>query len=252
MPKLSLSATALLFLALLTLGGCSSTPDSEDPSGWSAERYYEEARKALEIGDYQSAINHLENLEIQHPFSKFTAQGQLDIAYAYYKYNEPESALAAADRFIKLYPRHPRVDYALYLKGLANFERGVSALDLLLELETERRDPTFALASFRTFEELITRFPDSPYAADAKQRMIHLRNRLARHELLVADYYLRKRAHLAAANRAKYILEHYPRSQSVPEALKILVEAYRALGLDQLASDADKVLRLNYPERVNN
>ncbi len=237
-----------LGLAILLSSGCSIFQSDENQGRWSAERYYHEAQSALEIGDYQAAINHLEDLEIQYPFSRYTSQGQLEIAYAYYKFNEPESALAAAERFIKLYPRHEHVDYAYYLKGLANFERGVSSLDLLLDLETTRRDPKPALESFRAFEQLIRRFPDSDYVADAKQRMVYLRNRLAQYELYIARYYMRRGAPLAAVNRSKQLLETYPRTPSIPEALALMSEAYLALDLKDLAEDTQKILQANYPD----
>ncbi len=245
MPKLNI---LLLSLGLLFLSACSTL--QEDPSQWSAKRFYEEAQAALAIGDYQSAITYLEDLEIQYPFSKYTAQGQLEIIYAYYKFNEPESALAAADRFIKLFPRHERLDYVYYLKGLSNFERGVSSLDLLLDLPTAKRDPQPSLNAFRDFEQLIQRFPQSEYVADAKQRMVHLRNKLAQYELQVALYYMRRGAPLAAINRSKYLLKTYPQTPAVPDALAIMATAYDSLNMEELARDTRDILELNYPNHT--
>jgi len=238
--------TLLFGLALLLLSACTTLQG--DPSQWSAERYYQEAQAALAIGDYQTAITYLEDLEIQHPFSDYTAQGQLEIIYAYYKFNEPESALAAADRFIKLFPRHPRLDYVYYLKALSNFERGVSSLDLLLDLKTSKRDPQPSLDAFRDFEQLIQRFPQSQYVEDAKQRMVHLRNKLAQYELHVASYYMRRGAPLAAINRTKQLLKTYPQTPSVPDALFIMARAYKALNMAELARDAQHILDTNYPD----
>ncbi|ALP52856.1 hypothetical protein Tel_06630 [Candidatus Tenderia electrophaga] len=232
-------------LLLALLSGCAST---QDPSTWSAKRFYDEARDAMEVEDYQSAIKYYEDLEIHHPFSPFAQQAQLEVIYAYYKYDEPESAIAAADRYIKLYPRAADVDYAYYLRGLVSFERGMGSLDLWLGLEADRRQPQSARNAYRYFEELIKRFPDSRYVADAKQRMLHLRNQLARYELNVADYYFRRGAYLSAANRAKYALENYPQTPAIPDALVIMIKAYRRLGVADLAADALEVMQLNYPD----
>lgn len=236
---------SLFILAVTILAGCATTKD--DPSKWSAERYYEEAQKSMASSDYQAAIKHFEDLEVRHPFGPYTEQGQLEIAYAYYKYDEPESAIAAADRFIKLYPRHKNVDYAYYIKGLANFNRGLSGFDLFLGLDPTSRDPKPAREAFRNFSDLIQQFPNSRYTDDARQRMIYLRNHLAQYELHVADYYMRRKAYLAAANRGKYILETYPQTPATPQALAIMVQAYRELQLNDLANDALSVLKLNYP-----
>ncbi len=235
-----------VLISLLTLiAGCAST---QDPGKWSAKQFYDQARQAIEVEDYQTAIKYYEDLEINHPFSPFTQQAQLEVIYAYYQYDEPESAIAAADRYIKLYPRAKNVDYAYYLRGLVSFDRGMSSLDLWLELETDKRQPQTALSAYRYFEELIKRFPDSQYAGDAKQRMVYLRNKLARYELNVAGYYFRRGAYLSAANRAIYILENYPQTPATPDALVIMIKAYRQLGVEDLAADALQVMQLNYPD----
>jgi outer membrane protein assembly factor BamD len=172
-------------------------------------------------------------------------QSQLNVAYAYYKFDEPDSAIAAADRFLKLYPNHPAAAYAMYLKGLANFERGSSIFDRIAQVDPSQRDPGAARDSFRDFAELVRRFPDSEYAADAIRRMLFLRHNLARHEIHVARYYMKRGAYLAAANRAVYVVENYQRTPAVREALLVMVDAYDRLGLPQLSEDARRVLALN-------
>ena len=158
---------------------------------------------------------------------------------------EPDSAIATTEQFIKNYPRHPDIDYAYYLRGLANFSQTDGLLDNLLDLDPTKRDPRTAHDSFRYFSELVRRFPDSAYAADAVQRMVHLKNHLARHELHVADYYMRRKAYVAVVSRAKYVVENYPQTPAVPRALEMMAEAYDRLGLDELAQDARRVLAAN-------
>ena len=200
------------------------------------------------MADHETAIKHYEDLEIRHPFSPYTRQALLEVGYAYFKYDEPESALSAAERYIKLYPRDKNVDYAYYLRGLVSFERGLSSLDLLLGLDVGKREPKTAKEAFEQFSELLRRFPNSKYGEDAKQRMVQLRNRLADYEIQAADYYMRRGAYLSAAKRTKYLLEHYPQTPATPEALVIMVKAYRQLGIDDLAKDTLDVLKLNYPQ----
>jgi outer membrane protein assembly factor BamD len=172
-------------------------------------------------------------------------QSQLDVAYANYRADEPEAAIAAADRFIKLYPQNPYVDYAYYLKGLVNYNRSVGFLDRYIPTDPSQRDPGAALDAFADFSVLVERFPDSRYAEDARQRMLYLRNNLARHEVNVARYYMRRGAFLAAANRANYVIERFQRTSAVESALEILVDAYTALGKPDLAADAQRVLDIN-------
>ncbi len=237
----------LLVLALL-LGACAFTGDEHEDDERTAASLYRDAKEALDAGDYETAISRLESLEARFPFGRFAQQAQLDIAYAYYKFEEPESAVAAADRFIKLYPRHPRVDYAYYIRGVVKFNQGRSVFDKLPSQDPAKRDPGAARQAFNYFAELVQRFPDSEYAEDAIQRMIYLRNQLARHEIYVAEFYMKREAYLAAANRAKYVIETFQRSPSVADALALLVRAYRKLELPRLAEDSLRVLELNYPD----
>jgi outer membrane protein assembly factor BamD len=239
----------LLIGLLATLVACASL--NEDPiEDWSAEQLYEEAKNALDRGYYETAIDYYETLEARFPFGRYAQQAQLESAYAYYKFNQPDAAIAAADRFIELHPRHEHVPYAWYLKGLANFDRTKGYFDFIIASDPSEHDPTSLLRAFDDFGFLVRNYPNSRYAEDARQRMVYLRNELAEYELDVADYYLRRGAWVAATNRAKYVLEHYQRAESIPKALSMIITAYRKLGLNKLADDATRILKLNFPERA--
>ncbi len=224
--------------------------ETDRTKGWSAGKLYAEAKDALDAGNYEQAIELFETLEARYPFGRYAQQAQLEVAYAYYKFEEPDSAIAAADRFIKLHPKNPHVDYAYYLKGLTNFNRGKGFLSNIIPRDPATKDPTPLLNAFEDFGIIVKNYPNSRYADDARIRMVFLRNELAEHELNVADYYMRRGAYVAAANRAKYIIENYQGSTSVPLALKTIIKAYRKLELHDLAEDALKVLRTNYPEQA--
>ena len=238
----------------LSLQGCGLFGDaSEDAnaeneySGWNAEKFRTEAQKSVDAGSYEKAIKLYEALESRYPFGDSSAQTQLDIAYAYYKNNEPESAIAAADRFIKMNPRNPHVDYAYYLKGLVNYNRDIGFIDRFLPTDTSQRDPGSAREAYRNFDELIRRFPSSRYLADARLRMIALNNNLAMHEVHVARYYIKRKAYIAAVNRASGVIENYQRTPAVPYALLVLQDAYTELGLKEQANDTKRVYEQNYP-----
>ena len=244
-------APAAAMLAAAMLAGCASWGETPDPTrDWSAQRLYDAAKDRLESGDYEKAIEYYEKLEVRYPFGPLAMQAQLDIVYAYYKSTEPASALAAADRFIKLHPLHPNVDYAYYLKGLVTFGEDRSVLDRLFPKDRSEHDPDAALRSFRVFEELVQRFPGSRYSEDSRQRMLYLKNVLAAHEVRVARYYMKRGAWLAAANRARYVVENYQGTPAVSDSLAIMATAYRRLGLDDLSADVVRVLELNAPERA--
>lgn len=233
------------------LGGCSLLPDQIDETkDWSAQKLYSEAKSALSEGDWEQAIDYYEKLEARYPFGRYAQQALLESAYAYYKFDEPDSAISTVDRFIKTYPRHPNLDYAYYLRGLVNFTRGDTFMDRILPRDPSERDAGTAKQAFLDFGELVKRFPESRYAKDAGQRRVFLRNNLAQYEMHVADYYMRRGAYVAAANRAKLVIESYQGTPAVPEALVTLVQAYRKLGMDDLAADAERVLKVNYPERA--
>ncbi len=237
-------------LACAALSACASL--SDDPTkDWSAEKLYQEARDALESGNYTTAVGYYESLEGRFPFGRYAQQAQLESIYAYYKSYEPDSAVAAADRYIELHPNSPNVAYAHYMKGLANFDRTKSYFDFIIGSDPSENDPTPLLRAFNDFSYLVRNYPDSRYAEDARQRMVYLRNELAEHELDVASYYLRRGAWVAAANRAKYVVEHYQGAESTPEALGIMITAYLKLGLNELADDARRILELNFPERAD-
>lgn len=239
----------VIFTLLLSLGACSMLPNpGDEPSSWTSEKYYKEAKSALNSGDYQTAIEYFEGLQTRFPFGKYAQQALLDIAYAYYRFDEPTSAIATANRFIKIHPRHQHVDYAFYIKGLANFSPSIGPLDDMFNQDLAERDIKPLQQSFRDFSELVKRFPNSRYAEDARQRMIHLRNALSRHELKIAQFYFKQKAYIAVVSRAKYILEHYQGSPSVAPALDLMAKSYGELGLVKMQKDSLRVLNLNYPD----
>lgn len=237
----------LLFSCLLS---CSSNDEKDDVDDWEVERLYSEAKGRLEAGDYSQAVQLYGKLEARFPFGKYARQALLDIAYAHYLSEQPDQALAAADRFIKLYPQNPHVDYVWYLKGLVNFNRGKELTKRYLPTDESQRDPQSALRAFEDFDKLVRRYPNSDYAPDARARMRYLRNTLARHEVNVANYYMRRGAFLAAANRARYVVQNYPRTLAVPDALALMSRSYKILEIPDLSLDAARVLEMNYPDHT--
>jgi len=234
--------------AALTLGGCGLWTKAIDPKkDWGAAEFYKAAKDELDSNNFGAAIKLYEALESKYPFGRFAQQAQIEIAYAYYKDNETAQAVTAVDRFMKLHPNHPNVDYALYLKGLANFKEDLGLLGRIVSQDLADRDPKAAKESFEVFKELVTRFPESKYVADARDRMIYLVEALSRHELHVAQYYLGRGAYLAAANRAQDVLTRFQNAPTRREALDVMVEAYDRMGLTDLRDDAKKVLAKNYP-----
>lgn len=210
---------------------------------------YAKASRALKTGDYEGAIQGFETLEARYPFGSYSEQAKLEAAYAYYKYGEQESAIATVDRYLQLHPRGENVDYALYLKGLASLKRGSSLTDdYVRQRDLARRDQGALQLAYGSFSELVRRFPQSKYVEDSQQRLLEIRNLMAEHELYVAQYYMKRGAWIAAANRAQMLLERYNGAPTMPDALKIMVQAYTRLGLIDLAADARKVLELNYPD----
>jgi len=239
---------SLALFALLLLTACGMFGEKADhTAGWSANKLYSEAKDELRGGNYELAIKYYETLESRYPFGRYAQQAQLEVAYAYYKQGETASAVAAADRFIKLHPNHPNVEYVLYLKGIIWFNEDLGILGRLADQDQSERDPKAARDSFDAFKELATRFPDSKYTPDALARMKYLVNALAAHEVHVARYYIKRTAYIAAANRAQYAVKNYPEAPAIEEALYIMVKAYDALGMTDLRDDAERVMRKNFP-----
>lgn len=229
----------------LALAGCAGDNDRELRSG--ADKVFERARSAMESSNYRNAITYYEALEARYPFSNQAKQAQLDLIYCYFKNAERESAIDAAMQFERENPRHPRVDYALYMRGLANFRGQRNAFHRLFRVDLARRPPDGARESFSAFSQLLQRYPASPYAPDARQRMIFLRNRLADHENYVARYYLNRGAYVAALNRAKFAVQSYDGAPAVAESLRIMIDSYRALGMEDLADNTRTVLADSFP-----
>jgi outer membrane protein assembly factor BamD len=235
---------ACLFLVLAL---CACSDKEIDPTAdWSVEQLYNEARAELARENYLTAIEYYETLESRYPFGNYATQAQIDVAYAYFKFDEPDSAITAIDRFIKLHPRHESVDYAYYLKGLVNFERGGTILDNVVERDMSEFDRNLLVTAYNDFKLLIQRFPDSRYTPDASKRMIYLRDELARADYRIADYYARREAWVAVASRTRQILEDYQGSSVIRRTLELHLLAYQKLGLDELVRDTQRVIDLNY------
>ncbi len=240
-----------LILSLLIMVGCSGEP-LDPTAGLSAAEIYALAKDRMASSNYLKAIEHYETLESRYPFGVYATQSQLDVIYAYYKYDEPEAATAAADRFIKLHPRHPAVDYAYYMKGLINFGLRDSIVDMFYTRDLADYDESIMQQSYQDFSVLVNRFPDSKYSSDAVKRMVFLRNQLARVELKIAEFYLSKKAWVAAANRTKNLLQTYQGSSSIKRALQVQIIAYQNLELNDLVEDTRRILIYNYGEDAAN
>jgi len=235
-----------LILALL-LSGCSWFGNKEEPGNLSASNLFADAMADMDDKKYEEAVKKFETLESRYPYGRYAEQAQLEVAYAYYKQEDVPSATAACDRFIKLHPTHPNVDYAYYLKGLANFNENLGILAKLGGQDITERDPKQARESYETFKELVTRFPNSKYAEDSAARARYLLNGLANYELQVARYYMKRKAYVAALNRAQYIVKNYQQTPSTEGALMIMIQAYDALGMNELRDDAERVMKHNFP-----
>ena len=233
----------------LLLASCTGRGDSNDPTrDLSEAELYREAKAALDDADFETAIDYYGKLGARFPFGDYAEQGQLELLYAYYRSGNPESAIEEADRFIEFNPRHPEVAYAHYIKGLVNHGRRYGWFDRFLRIDRAERDTSELAAAFDDFGTLVEQFPESRYAADSRERMVELRDSLARHELVVARFYLGRQAWVAAAKRAGGVVSRFPSSPSVGPALGIMVRAYREMGLDDLAADALRVREANFPE----
>lgn len=246
LPALKLLAALMLVLAV---SGCSMFKSKQNIDTMPVEALYNKAHDSLQNADYGDATKSYQRLIARFPSGDYNEQAQLDLAYAQYKNNQPDDALSTVNRFIKTYPTNKHVDYAYYLRGLINFDRTSGVIERFVKRDgaQTRRDQGYNLQSFDDFSELSRRFPDSAYTADARQRMIYLRNVLAQYEINVAEFYLRNKAYIAAADRAQYVIEHYQQAPQAGDALAILTRSYLALDRKTLAAQTRKVLALNYP-----
>jgi len=250
-----MARTAAAALLCLLIVACASHETAQDKKHKKYDKdentteqvLYRSAESSIRSSNYKDAISKLERLEARFPFGRYAEQAQLELIYAHYMSFEPEAARSAADRFIRLHPLHPNVDYAYYMKGITSFNQDRGFLDRFRSADPVHRDLTHNRQAFADFAEFLARFPQSYYASDARLRMVYLRNLLARAEIEVAEYYMRRGAYVAAANRARNVVEHYDESQSVADALAIQIEANWRLGMTDPARDALKVLALNYP-----
>ena len=247
-PRILLSA---LLLSSVMMSGCSFFGGDEEETvgaGMIETELYQEASSLIENSQYTVAVQFLQVMEAQFPFGLYAEQSQLDLIYSYFRSGQYDAATATADRFIRLHPEHPDVDYAYYMRGLISFNQESSFIGNFLPLDVTKRDPGSARESFSYFSEFLARFPDSEYAPDSRKRMIYLRNMLARHEINVANYYFNRGAYLAATNRGRYVVESFQGSPAVPDGLAVMAQGYTLLGMQDLAQNSVDVLLANYPE----
>jgi len=227
-----------------------SASEYDETRTWSVQKLYAEARSELSDRNWENAIKHYERIESRYPFGRFAQQAQIEVAYAHWKNEDSASALSAIDRFVKQHPNHPSADYMYFLRGLINFNDDLGILGFFSGQDMSERDPKAAAEAFGAFKELVVRYPESKYAPDAIQRMNYLVNALASHEIHVARYYLKRKAYVAAANRAQYALKTYPGAPANEEGLVVMVKAYDALGMTTLRDDAERVLNRNFPDSI--
>jgi outer membrane protein assembly factor BamD len=232
-------------IALLALGGCRSH-QPKDAAKLTPDVIYKRARKDLDGNDFNGAIKLYEQLAASFPFTDEARQARLDLIYAYYRAGEIESATDAADTFIRENPAHPRVDYAVYVKGLVEFEHTPNAIESLFHADLAQRPPSTARKAFASFRQVVEQYPKSVYAHDSLQRMIYLRNRLASYEVHVARYYFKRGAYVAAAQRARGAIEQYDGAPAVKEALAIMIQSYDHLALQPVAAQTRLVYEANY------
>ncbi len=253
LPSYRVAWRVLLLLVLaLAMAGCKTfCKRGNELETLPVEQLYQRGVTAIDAGNYGQAVETFSRLIGRFPFGAYSEQSQINLSYAQYKNYKNDDAYSTINRFIRTYPTHKNIDYAYYLRGLINFDRQTDFLSRMVGLDTTRRDQAFLNQSFEDFSELLKRYPQSRYAPDGRQRLIYLRDSMAKAEINIALFYLRKGAYVAAANRAKYVVETYPQTVQVGDGLAIMVDSYRALGQDQLAADAERVLKLNYPEHAS-
>lgn len=241
----------LLLVFSLALWGCSSNDELPEMADTGEQQMYEQIQEYLQNGNYTESVRALQLLESRYPFGKYAEQAQLELIYAHYQAYEHEAAVEAADRFIRLHPQNPNVDYAYYMKGLAAYTGTEDFFDRFIPTDRSERDTSHAKEAFGEFAQLVSRYPASPYAADARARMVYLRNLLARHEITVANYYFRRGAYLAATNRGAYVVENFQQTPAVADGLAVMAQGYILLGYNDLARDTIAVLAQNYPDHYS-
>ncbi len=249
-PSAALLFRGLLAAMLLTVGGCSWFGDDEfEVAADSGEQQiYFESQQYLDNESFDLAVRSLQTLESRYPFGRYAEQAQLELIYAHYGAREYEAAIESADRFIRLHPQHPNVDYAYYMKGLAAYDLEPDFFASFVPTDDTKRDIGHIKEAFAEFAQLLARFPDSTYAPDARARMVHMRNMIARHEIHIANYYFRRGAYLAALNRGRWVVEHMQQTPAVADGLAIMAQGYFLLGMNDLALDSVAVLKQNYPD----
>lgn len=236
---------------ILALSGCGLLNDKVDETKtWSAAKLYSEARDEMDSGNWERAVPLFERLESRYPFGTYALQAQMEVAYAHYRAADQPQALAAAERFIKLHPNHPNVDYMYYLRGLINFNDRSGLFDFISQQDMTERDPKATREAFDSFKLLVERFPNSAYTPDAVARLKYLVNAMAQYEVHVANYYFRRGAYVAAVNRAQIVVKEYRDAPAVEEALFLMVRSYEALGIKDLRDDANRVFLANYPNSI--
>lgn len=245
----SKSLTVLALAAVMALAGCSKFKfTTDEKADWTVQKFYTEAKAALDGKEWENAVKLYQELEARYPYGPYAEQAQIDVAYAYWKHDEPESAVAAVDRFLRLHPTHPGIDYAYYLKGLILMNEDRGFVDRWLGPgDLTERDPKANGQAFDTFRELTARFPDSRYAEDARARMGRLLHGLAMHDIHVARHYYNRKAYVAVINRCKAVLENFQHTPAAEDALGLMALSYREMGMDQLARDSLRVLKTNFP-----
>jgi len=244
MIKRTQLANVILSTVMLAVVGCSSSPEDEQLvlGNRSEQALYQDAKEKMKLGNFNAATATLSALDSKYPFGPLSHQVQLDLIYSYYKSGKTTEAIATIDRFTRLNPNHSDVDYAIYMRGLTNMEADKNLFQELIGIDRSDRDPTRSRQAFEDFRRLIEKYPDSKYAADAQKRMLFIKSRLAKYEIAIARFYMRREAYVAAANRGRYVLEYYSDTPHVQEALEIMVECYDQLKLDELKNNAMKTL----------
>ena len=246
--------TTLLLVASLGLSGCSLFGDDDElqvDTNSGEQQMYRQAQRYIDTSNFDLAISALMQLESRYPFGKYAEQAQLELIYAHHGAYQNEAAIEAADRFIRLHPQHPSVDYAFYMKGVAAYDLNKNFLASLIPIDDSKRDVTGFREAFSEFSQLLNRYPNSRYAQDARARMVYIRNMLARHEIHVANYYFKRGAYMAALKRGQNVVENMQETTAVADGLAVMAQAYTLLDMSSLASDVVRVLCLNYPQHPN-